>query len=335
MGKVWNQLKQLGDQSVIDRDNFINNIFSGVKDIWNNITGRTSKELAEKNFNLQQEQFDYQKQLNDLMMEREDTAYQRAVKDANAAGLSSLSVNGGAAASAGTSANPPQVNDYASDNFNRGMNLLNTITQFQNNITQQIISKKRAEADINKTNAETRDIEAKTDLFTYTLAGQKDLFDKEYIDKLRNYDFNSKYGIFNNADPYEKYAILNQLNKSQYSDIIQTNQFNKIGLLFGLLSKIGNKLSDGKINSIDDVLDSAGNLIKPDFINSQNILPDVSISNNKLNLDNTKLFQWLMKHPFEKKEDNNAQKTQNSIESIKDRNKKKTIKTNHKSGKFK
>lgn len=302
---------------------------------WDNISGRTSLKLADYNRQMQEEERDYQHLLNDKIMEREDTEFQRAVKDANAAGLSSLSVNGGAAASAGTSAIPPQINDYASDNFNRGMNLLNTITQFQNNITQQIISKRRAEAEINKTNAETRDIEAKTDLFTYTLAGQKNLFDRDYIDKLRNYDFNDKFGIFNNADPYEKYAILNQLNKSQYSDVIQTNQFNKIGLLFGLLSKIGDKLFDGKLNSIDDVLNSVGNIIKPDFIKSQNLLPDVSISNNKLNLDNTKLFQWLMKHPFDKPQDNEAQQIQNSLESIKNRDKKKSKTTKHNSGKIK
>lgn len=45
-----------------------------------------------------QQSFDYQKELNDKMMEREDTAYQRAVADAKAAGLSPLSVNGGASA---------------------------------------------------------------------------------------------------------------------------------------------------------------------------------------------------------------------------------------------
>ena len=299
---------------------------------WDNISGNTSAKFAEYNVQMQEDERNYQRQLNDLMMEREDTAYQRAVKDAQAAGLSALSVGTGSATSAGTSAQAPQINDYAGDNFSRGMNLLNAITQFQNNITQQVLSKKRAEADILKTNAETDDIKAKTDLFLYQMEGNKNLFDRDLADKMRNYDFNSKYGIFNNADPYEKYAILNNLNKSQYSDIIQTNQFNKIGLIFGLLSKIGNKLSDGKLNSIDDILDATGNLIKPDFIKSQNLLPDVSISNNKLNLDNTKLFKWLMNHPFEK--DNNAQKTQNSMDNIRNRDKKYDKKYPNKSGKF-
>lgn len=311
--------------------NFFDRIKTGISDWWDTFTGKTSKEIAEKNFNLQQEQFDYQKLLNQTMMDREDTAYQRAVEDAHKAGLSGLSVSSGASSALGSNSPAPQINDYASDNFSKGMNLLNAITQFQNNITQQILSKKRAEADIMKTNAETRDIEAKTDLFTYTLAGQKDLFNNEYADKMRNYQFNSKYGIFNNADPYEKYAILNNLNKSQYSDIIQTNQFNKIGLIFGLLQKIGNKFSDGNLSSVDDLLDSAGNLIKPDFINSKNLLPGVSISNNKINLDNTKLFQWLMSHPFENKKDNSAQKTQNSLENIKSRRDNQS----HKSGKIK
>lgn len=49
------------------------------------------------------EQFDYNRQLNNQLMQREDTAYQRAVSDARAAGLSPLTVAGtGGAGSGGT-----------------------------------------------------------------------------------------------------------------------------------------------------------------------------------------------------------------------------------------
>lgn len=241
-----------------DFKSFFGSIGSGLSDLWNNITGKTSRELAEKNFNLQQQQFDYQKQLNDLTMEREDTAYQRAVKDANAAGLSSLSVGSGASAASQTSASAPQINDYAGDQFMRGMNMLNAVTSFQNNITQQILSAKRAEAEISNINSRTANQNLNNDLLSFMLPSQKDLFNLETADKKRMFQFYSDYGLFSGADPYEKYSMLNHLSSSQYSDTIFSNQFNKIGLLTGLIGKFASSISNGKIDSVDDLVNSAG-----------------------------------------------------------------------------
>ena len=281
--------------------------YGTLTDLWNNFTGKTSKDIAEKNYNLQREQFDYQKQLNDLMMEREDTAYQRAVKDAQAAGLSASSVSGGAAAAGASSAPAPQINDYAQDKFMHGMNLVNAITQFQNNITQQSIARSKAEADINKTNAETASILANNELFNYELAGRKKLFDADTADRLRNYDFNNKFNIFNGADPYEKFAILNKLDSSRFSDIIQTNQFNKIGLLYNLLATLGGFATGGKISSIDSALNAINEKFPQIFKVNNNSLDTSVIDFGKLmslpQLFNDKspnnrndVFDW--KHPI-------------------------------------
>lgn len=69
------------------------------------------KDIANKNLEFMQSQFDYQKQLNQTQMEREDTAIQRQMADAKAAGLSPLSVVGGNGASsqALTSGEAPQI----------------------------------------------------------------------------------------------------------------------------------------------------------------------------------------------------------------------------------
>lgn len=60
------------------------------------LNAATSSYWANKNLSFQNRQFDYQKQLNALQMEREDSAFQRAVSDARAAGLSPLAVSSGA-----------------------------------------------------------------------------------------------------------------------------------------------------------------------------------------------------------------------------------------------
>lgn len=60
------------------------------------VNAATSSYWANKNLSFQQKQFDYQRELNALQMQREDSAFQRAVADARAAGLSPLAVSSGA-----------------------------------------------------------------------------------------------------------------------------------------------------------------------------------------------------------------------------------------------
>ena len=69
---------------------------------------KLNEKTAQQNFELSQEQFEYQKKLNELTMQREDTAFQRQVADLKAAGLSPLNISGGSPASVLTSANAPQ-----------------------------------------------------------------------------------------------------------------------------------------------------------------------------------------------------------------------------------
>lgn len=68
--------------------------------LWKGFTGQLSAEKQnEQNLAFQREQLDYQKQLNQLQMEREDTAYQRAAVDAQAVGINPMALAGGNGAS--------------------------------------------------------------------------------------------------------------------------------------------------------------------------------------------------------------------------------------------
>lgn len=75
--------------------------FSGmVNDIVDNITGRSEKDFA-------REQFEYNKKLNELQMQREDSTYQRTIADLQAAGLNPNLLLGGSAGALSSSAGSP------------------------------------------------------------------------------------------------------------------------------------------------------------------------------------------------------------------------------------
>lgn len=71
-----------------------------VNDIVDNITGKSQKEFA-------REQFEYNKQLNELQMQREDSTYQRTIADLQAAGLNPNLLLGGSAGALSSSAGSP------------------------------------------------------------------------------------------------------------------------------------------------------------------------------------------------------------------------------------
>lgn len=143
--------------------------------IWNAITGQ---QTAEDNLNLQKEQFEYQKSLQQTMFSREDNAVQRRAADLEAAGLSKTLAAGGAAQAG------PVVSTQAPQKGKEGLegigNLSNSLTAALAQIaTTTDISKTRADAALSAAQAEK--IKAETVAQTENNLWIKDFNSQKYL----------------------------------------------------------------------------------------------------------------------------------------------------------
>lgn len=85
------------------------------------------RETADKNFGLLERAYNEQRDYNQTVMNREDTAFQRQVEDLKKAGLSPLMVSGGSPATAITTGSAPQYDATGVGNAYAGLG--NTINQ--------------------------------------------------------------------------------------------------------------------------------------------------------------------------------------------------------------
>lgn len=85
--------------------------------------------VANKNLAFERENFEYQKELQNKIFDREDTAYQRTVNDMRSAGLNPLTIKGTNSAGSAIQTTAPQ-NKYVVDpiSFNSAMNTISGIS---------------------------------------------------------------------------------------------------------------------------------------------------------------------------------------------------------------
>lgn len=66
-----------------------------IPNLWKGFTGQMSAEKQnEENLAFQREKLDYEKQLQQQIFEREDTAYQRSAQDAQSVGINPMAMTG-------------------------------------------------------------------------------------------------------------------------------------------------------------------------------------------------------------------------------------------------
>lgn len=119
---------------------------------------------AKKNYELQRDMANYQKELNRTLMEREDNAVRRRAADIQAAGGNPALayMNGVSGAGAGGSVSSPKAPQYDTSAMQQGISQLgagfSSISQIEANILankQRKAEIERVDADVSKTKAET------------------------------------------------------------------------------------------------------------------------------------------------------------------------------------
>lgn len=159
-------------------------------------------DIAEKNYKLQKKQFAYQKDLQQTMFEREDTAQQRAAADLEAAGLSkTLAAGSGASAGPVVSTQAPQMDS----GFAR------TASEGAINALMMALQIGRQNADISKTQADT----AVAQQTARNIKNQNQMYEETFESNLllKNMEVGTKQIELNNAD------LDNQLKQYQVSMI--------------------------------------------------------------------------------------------------------------------
>lgn len=141
--------------------------FNEIRDIWDNMSGKTANEQYKETRNdaLKQynEQFQYLKDQDALAMERADTAYQRAMADMRKAGLNPLSSSGVSGADTGVSGStigemtgtPTQQGNSMSSILGMINPILGTITSLNN----AEINKTHQQAMLQETNRHNQEME--------------------------------------------------------------------------------------------------------------------------------------------------------------------------------
>lgn len=219
-------------------------------------TNMTNRMIAQENLAYQREWNDYQKSLNEQIMQREDTAIQRQVADARAAGISPLAASNVGQAQTGTSV---QTGSPLDNTFRResGSSPLLENLQALNTAVGAFSSLQSSIENI-------QNMSLKRDLLSAQLQGQRysnDYRGGELYDRAYSRAYNDKYGLTTGMSEKER--------------LIRTLAVDILGV------KGSGDFVTGKLNPLDDK-SSVVDFPSPTHLTSQQIkqfVEDVKKSN--------------------------------------------------------
>lgn len=169
-----------------------------------------------ENMNFQREAFEYQKQLNQLQMNREDTAVQRYAADLQAAGMNPLLAAGSQADTGSyTSYNPSTVEGNVQNPLGEIANAANGImqnvlswSQEVKNIQQTQLQNELIQEEILNQDYKRKNLDSQTFLNNLLAAKtdeekRKIIYDtlnsyQEYLQRVNDYQINRRYGLRTN-----------------------------------------------------------------------------------------------------------------------------------------
>lgn len=182
-------------------------------------TNDLNKEIAEKNLAFQKENLEYQKDLQQQIFEREDTAYQRKVQDLIKAGINPAVAAGGSGSGAGSIVSTQAPHDdmrYQAPQFNFGsvVDTLKSLKQIAS--IEEYTNVARQQADYYSS------LKKKVDAETVKLGIDNEFFTKTQEDRLK------RVGFETDMLSYQKDMLSRQ------------NDLNKIGYNFALGNSVMN-----------------------------------------------------------------------------------------------
>ena len=196
------------------------------------MTNQANRDINLENIKFQEKNLEYQKELQQQIFEREDTAYQRKVDDLIAAGINPAVAAGGSGSNAGAVVNtqaPHNDMKYQAPQLNIGsvIDTLKSIKQIASIEEQVNVAKQQAEY--------IASLRKKADAETNKIVFDNNFFTKTEEDRLK------RYGFETDILQYQKELLSRQ------------NDLNKIGYNFALGNSVMNNFKTSNAPLLEEL----------------------------------------------------------------------------------